>query len=52
MSFKKLFEERLRLNTLFHYGSFSRAEKSKEEKRYNEMLDYHLKFNSNKLLYN
>ena len=44
MSFKKLFEERLRLNTLFHYGSFSRAEKSKEEKRYNEMLDYYKPF--------
>lgn len=44
MSFKKLYEERLRLNTLFHYGSFSRAEKSKEEKRYNEMLDYYKPF--------
>lgn len=47
MSFKKLFEERLRLNTLFHYGSFSRAEKSKEEKRYNEMLDYYKPFHEN-----
>lgn len=44
MSFKKLYEERLRINTLFHYGSFSRAEKMEEEKRYNEMLDYYKPF--------
>lgn len=47
ISFKKLYEERLRLNTLFHYGSFSRAEKSKEEKLYNEMLDYYKPFHEN-----
>lgn len=44
INLKKLHEERIRLNTLFHYGSFSCAEKSKEEQYYNEMLDYYKQF--------
>lgn len=43
-SLKALYYERLRLNTLFHYGHFSRAEKEKEEKYYNEMIKYYQTF--------
>lgn len=43
-SLEELYLERLRLNTLFHYGHFSRDEKEKEEKHYNKMIEYYQTF--------